>query len=89
VKRVEANAFRFAASSRLFDLSGETKRVTGVALDRYNPDGGGCGARPPKCDFWRLGFCGRNSSERLGAAIFNIALIRLRLGSNGAETGSL
>ena len=72
MKRIEASAFRFAASSRLFDSSGEAKRSRGVARDRHRPEGERCRARPPRCDFCVLGFCGRNSSERRVAAIFNI-----------------
>jgi hypothetical protein len=43
----------------------------GLLSDRYRADGERCRARPRDANFDVLGFCERNSSERLGAAIFN------------------
>src|SRR5262245_66510733 len=70
--RIGANAFRFAASSRPLDSSGETERSRGVAARSIPCRWRALSCAAPRCDFRRSWFLRRNSSERLGAAIFKI-----------------
>src|SRR5262249_24593822 len=56
------------------------------SIDRV-PTASAVGRGPRDGNFDVLGFCARNSSESLGAAILISALIRWGLGSNRASTG--
>jgi len=88
--RIGANVFRFAASSRPLDSSGETKKSRGVAARRYGPDGERYRARHPEmqistflvsaAEFERASRCCDLQNPRRRAC---------GLGTNQAQTRSL
>jgi|SRR6476646_1116786 hypothetical protein len=81
-ERIEANAFRFAASSQLFDSSARRSGSRGVARDRYRPEGERCRAPHPEMKIST--FLAAAGETRVSVSLPRpsiSALIRLELGS--------